>query len=104
MLDHELIPVRLDVDRGGRHQLGIQGVELIGILIRPQREPGGATDHIERMLKCRHHVHPGKPVFLTLKSGGVSLLNHLKRFIFVHAAIIGKRKPRASDYSGLNPT
>lgn len=100
MLDDELIPVRLYVDGRGGHQLRVQGVELIRVLICPQGKPGGAADQIKRLLERGDHVHPGKPVHPLLKPGGGGLLDNLEWLIFFHEAIIGKKKPHAITWWG----
>lgn len=62
MLDHQLIPIGCDVDGGAGHQLGIQGVELVRVRVRPQREPCSAPYEVKSLLEGLDHIHAGKTV------------------------------------------
>lgn len=103
MLNDKLIPIRVEVYGRGGHQLRIQGVELIRVLVRPQGEPGGTADQIKRLLEGGDHVHPGKPVHPSFKPGGGRLLDNLESLIFFHGAIIGKKTPHAITWWGKGP-
>jgi hypothetical protein len=48
--DCELTAVA-QVDRRGGEELGVERVELLGVLVGPEREPRGAADHLEGVLE-----------------------------------------------------
>jgi hypothetical protein len=55
VLDDDLCAIT-DVDGRCGQELRVERIELLGVLVGPEREPGGAADHLEGVLKGIYDV------------------------------------------------
>ena len=55
VFDDDLL-TNTDLDGTGGHQLGVEFVELTGILVGPQRESIHPTNQLECLCECLHHL------------------------------------------------
>lgn len=79
------------IDGGGRKHLGVEGVELIRVLIGPEGEPLNSPDHLERPLESIDHVLTTEAIMLSgcLQGGGPRL--HNVEGIVVHGGAVYAR-------------
>lgn len=76
------------IDSRCRKHLGVEGVELIRILIGPEGEPLNSPDHLERPLESIDHVLTAEAIMLSgcLQGGGPRL--HNVEGIVVHGVAV----------------
>ena len=55
VFDDDLL-TNTDLDGTGGHQLGVEFVELTGILVGPQRESIHSTNQLECLCECLYHL------------------------------------------------
>ena len=77
MHNDEFTQIPDDLSRSGE-QLRIEGVELIRICVRPQRQSGDTPYHAERAYERVHDICTAEAVFGTAELGelGVFLVGH----------------------------
>jgi len=84
--DEGAVGVR-NVQTGGGQQLSEQGVELVWILVGPQRKARGAPNEFKRLRKCLDNVHAVEAIPWAGKAGQFISLLDGGEFFVVHRGV-----------------